>query len=160
MQTRTALVKKASDLAENARVSIRAARHQGQKDLKTDQDNKVVGDSDARRDSKQVRNRSVLTSWCKHARELMMVVHAASSHTASRRNQEEDGRGGSDTGASEEAVDGRMSTSVHAQTAAHDSGLSPASPNPSGATGQSNLAGDTTASVIDVKLVRLTECFN
>lgn len=56
MQTRTALVKKASDLAENSRVSIRAARHQGQKDLKADQDNKVVGDSDARRDSKQLQD--------------------------------------------------------------------------------------------------------
>jgi len=52
MQTRTSLAKKASELAENARVAIRAARHQGQKDLKADQDNKVVGDSDARKDAK------------------------------------------------------------------------------------------------------------
>lgn len=55
MQTRTQLTKKASDLAENARISIRAARHQGQKDLKADQDNKVVGEGDARKDTKHVR---------------------------------------------------------------------------------------------------------
>ena len=52
METRTQLTKKASDLSENARISIRAARHQGQKDLKADQDNKVVGEGDARKDSK------------------------------------------------------------------------------------------------------------
>jgi ribosome recycling factor len=55
MQTRTSLAKKASELAENARVAIRAARHQGQKDLKADQDNKVVGEGDARKDAKNVR---------------------------------------------------------------------------------------------------------
>ena len=55
METRTQLTKKASDLCENARISIRAARHQGQKDLKADQDNKVVGEGDARKDTKKVR---------------------------------------------------------------------------------------------------------
>lgn len=54
VQARSALAKKASELAENARVSIRAVRHQGQKDLKADQDNKIVGESDARRDAKHV----------------------------------------------------------------------------------------------------------
>ena len=54
LATRSNLAKKASELAENTRTSIRAARHEGQKDLKADQDNKVVGESDARRDAKQV----------------------------------------------------------------------------------------------------------
>ena len=54
LTTRSNLAKKASELAENTRTSIRAARHEGQKDLKADQDNKVVGESDARRDAKQV----------------------------------------------------------------------------------------------------------
>lgn len=55
MQTRASLVKKASELAEQARVGIRAQRHQAQKDLKSDQDNKVVGEGNARTDAKNVR---------------------------------------------------------------------------------------------------------
>lgn len=62
METRTLLTKKASDLSENARISIRAARHQGQKDLKADQDNKVVGESDARKDSKHVWQSQIATT--------------------------------------------------------------------------------------------------
>lgn len=54
LATRSALAKKASDLAEAARVAIRAMRHQGQKDLKTDQDNKVIGTADARKDGQKV----------------------------------------------------------------------------------------------------------
>jgi len=54
MATRESLVKKASELAEQARVVIRHTRQQGQKDLKADQDNKVVGESDARKDAKHL----------------------------------------------------------------------------------------------------------
>ncbi|KAK9900432.1 ribosome recycling factor [Cystobasidium minutum MCA 4210] len=56
LATRSALAKKASDLAEAARVAIRAMRHQGQKDLKTDQDNKVIGTADARKDGQKLQD--------------------------------------------------------------------------------------------------------
>lgn len=56
MNTRQSLVKKASELSEAARIAIRAHRHQGQKDLKADQDNKVVGDGDARKDAKHLQD--------------------------------------------------------------------------------------------------------
>jgi type II secretory pathway pseudopilin PulG len=54
MATRHGLVKKASDVAEAARVAIRSARHQGQKAIKTDEQNSVVGTSDAKKDDKKV----------------------------------------------------------------------------------------------------------
>lgn len=54
LDTRWNLTKAASRLAESARVAIRAVRNEGQKDLKTDQENKVVGEGDARKDAKHV----------------------------------------------------------------------------------------------------------
>ncbi|KAL7005883.1 hypothetical protein EMMF5_004619 [Cystobasidiomycetes sp. EMM_F5] len=54
LDTRWNLTKAASRLAESARVAIRAVRNEGQKDLKTDQENKVVGEGDARKDAKHL----------------------------------------------------------------------------------------------------------
>jgi hypothetical protein len=54
------LARKAADLCEKARTSIRAARHQGQKQLKHDIDTKVVGDSEGQREAKEVNTSSLL----------------------------------------------------------------------------------------------------
>lgn len=51
---RQQLVREASHLCENARVSIRAARHQGQKEIKHDVDNKVIGKEEGRSETKKV----------------------------------------------------------------------------------------------------------
>lgn len=53
-ETRAALLKDVSRICENARVSIRSARHTGQKQLKSDVDNKVVGTSEAKKEGQQV----------------------------------------------------------------------------------------------------------
>lgn len=41
-------------ICENARVSIRSARHTAQKQIKTDIDNKVVGRSEGDKDMKRI----------------------------------------------------------------------------------------------------------
>ncbi|KAK0536631.1 hypothetical protein OC835_001981 [Tilletia horrida] len=53
-ETRAKLLKDIARICENARVSIRAARHQGQKDLAADQKNKIVGSEEARKEGKKL----------------------------------------------------------------------------------------------------------
>ena len=54
MNLRNELAKQASTLCENARTSIRAARHQGQKDIKKDENAKTVSGEEATREMKKV----------------------------------------------------------------------------------------------------------
>ncbi|KAL9936016.1 hypothetical protein V8E36_004858 [Tilletia maclaganii] len=53
-ETRAKLLKYIARICENARVSIRAARHQGQKDLSADQKKKIVGSEEARKEGKKL----------------------------------------------------------------------------------------------------------
>ncbi|CAD6889791.1 unnamed protein product [Tilletia controversa] len=53
-ETRAKLLKDLARICENARVSIRAARHQGQKDLASDQKRKIVGSEEARKEAKKL----------------------------------------------------------------------------------------------------------
>ena len=53
-ETRAELVKEVNKLCENARVSIRSARHSAQKQIKSDEKNKVVGKSEAAGEMKKV----------------------------------------------------------------------------------------------------------
>lgn len=53
-ESRQALVKDLTKICENARVSIRDARHKAQKQIKSDIDRKVVGKSEGDRESKKV----------------------------------------------------------------------------------------------------------
>lgn len=53
-ETRAQLVKDVNRVCENARVSIRSARHAAQKQIKEDTRTKVVGSSEAQREMKKV----------------------------------------------------------------------------------------------------------
>lgn len=53
LASRNALAKQLSGICENARVSIRAARHQGQKEIKKDVDNGVVSGEEGRKEGKK-----------------------------------------------------------------------------------------------------------
>ncbi|KAK0550285.1 hypothetical protein OC845_002722 [Tilletia horrida] len=53
-ETRAKLAKDVARICENARVSIRAARHEGQKALSADQKNKIVGSEEARKEGKKL----------------------------------------------------------------------------------------------------------
>lgn len=53
-ETRQAMVKDLTKICENARVSIRDARHKAQKQIKSDIDRKVVGKSEGEKESKKV----------------------------------------------------------------------------------------------------------
>lgn len=61
METRNALVHKASELAEAARNAIRNVRHRGQKDLKADETSKVVGKDQAHKDGVKVMFKALST---------------------------------------------------------------------------------------------------
>lgn len=54
VESRRDLIKEISKLCENARVSIRSARHVAQKQIKSDIDNKVVGSSEGKQEMKKV----------------------------------------------------------------------------------------------------------
>lgn len=64
-ETRAALLKDVSRICENARVSIRSARHTGQKQLKTDVDNKIVGTSEAKKEGQQVSRDTCVLHSCR-----------------------------------------------------------------------------------------------
>lgn len=53
-ETRTQLLKDVNRICENARVSIRAARHTAQKQIKRDTDSKIVGTSEAAKEQKKM----------------------------------------------------------------------------------------------------------
>ena len=53
-ETRAALVKEINRICENAKVSIRAARHSAQKQIKSDEKRKVIGTSEATGEMKRV----------------------------------------------------------------------------------------------------------
>lgn len=53
-ETRAQLVKDVNRVCENARVSIRSARHTAQKQIKDDTKRKVVGTSEAQQEMKKV----------------------------------------------------------------------------------------------------------
>jgi hypothetical protein len=54
-ETRAELVKEVNRLCENAKVSIRSARHIAQKQIKSDEKRKVVSKDEANREMKEVR---------------------------------------------------------------------------------------------------------
>lgn len=56
LDKRRELVRQASELAETARIAIRNARHKGQKAIKHDVDEKVVGKDEAKGEGKKVRH--------------------------------------------------------------------------------------------------------
>ena len=51
---RQALVRDAQDLCEKARIAIRQTRNDGQKEIKKDVDNKVIGKEEGRQEGKKV----------------------------------------------------------------------------------------------------------
>ncbi|PWZ02966.1 ribosome recycling factor, partial [Testicularia cyperi] len=53
-ESRQQMVKDLTKICENARVSIRTARHQGMKQIKSDIDNKVVGKSEGDKETKKL----------------------------------------------------------------------------------------------------------
>ncbi|CAO1618882.1 unnamed protein product [Parajaminaea phylloscopi] len=53
-ETRNQLLKDINRVCENARVSIRSARHEGQKLIKRDVDNKVIGSSEGQKEQKSL----------------------------------------------------------------------------------------------------------
>lgn len=53
-ETRQAMVKDLTKICENARVSIRDARHKAQKQIKSDIDRKVVGKNEGEKESKKI----------------------------------------------------------------------------------------------------------
>lgn len=65
MNLRNELAKQASTLCENARTSIRAARHQGQKDIKKDENAKTVSGEEATREMKKVSSSLLSCCTCK-----------------------------------------------------------------------------------------------
>ncbi len=69
-ELRQAMVKDISRICENARVSIRSARHEAQKQIKADIDNKIVGTSEGKAETKKVRSVEV-RPFCS---ELTVVV--------------------------------------------------------------------------------------
>lgn len=58
-ETRAALLKDVTRVCENARVSIRSARHAAQKQLKLDTDRKIVGSSESKKEMKTVSRREM-----------------------------------------------------------------------------------------------------
>lgn len=63
VEARKDLIKEISKLCENARISVRSARHTAQKQIKADMDSKTVSSSEGKAEMKKV-------STCLHVRDL------------------------------------------------------------------------------------------
>jgi ribosome recycling factor len=68
------LARKAADIGEKAKTSIRASRHQGQKRLKQDIENKIVGDSDGHKEAKEVK-RTHVSRFIPHFSFLLLLIY-------------------------------------------------------------------------------------
>lgn len=103
LDKRQQYIRDAQALCEKARNTIRAHRIDGQKDIKRDVDDKVVGTSEARTEGKKVREVAFSLSFVGWRKAHSGWGFAA----ARRRDQEKDGRSGQDFRRRKESVSAR-----------------------------------------------------